>query len=159
MNLQSRVKKIEEETGIADPCWMCEATAGITLAFRGCLESRGVFIPNAAPWDLMTMPCVACGKPEPVSLTNYDKGERELYIKTHEALAAHYNGKMTFEELNVWLSKFIELCDRKDGERIGEHFKEARACASRWVHSYYDRPDVAAVMRRFFARRERASAT
>jgi hypothetical protein len=153
MNLHGRVKKIEEATGINDPCWMCEVCDGMAREFINYLEARGAPLPQVSPADLLPNACPACGLAGQTNVAGYDESERALFLKSKEAVRLFYQGEIGFEESDALLTEFIEIAERKDEAQMGEHYKAAMAVSQKWAREFYGQPATIERMKRFAARR------
>ncbi len=153
MNLEGRVRKIEEAAGINDPCWMCEVCDGMAREFINYLEARGATIPEVSPADLLPDACPACGRAAQTNVAGYDESERALFLKSKEAVRLFYQGEIGFEESDALLTEFIEIAERKDEAQMGEHYKAAMAVSQKWAREFYEQPEVIERMKRFAARR------
>lgn len=132
MKAENRIRKIEEATGINEPCEVCEASNEFARRVQEFLEAHNIKRLETQPSDILTIACAWCLRPVRVSLIGFTLSERVLY----ERMDAVYEAGTLCEPGNATLhseldAAFKRLSQEWYGEHAGEYEQLVEECSQK----------------------------
>jgi hypothetical protein len=120
MNLatvERRIKKAEEQTGINEPCPVCDLQARLEARIEEFERSIGITPTRPRPCDVAYGPCSWCLRPREINLTDHSISERALWEKWD---ALHDAGlRCAHKDVKAELDAMLEATGRR---KYGEHY-------------------------------------
>jgi hypothetical protein len=124
MKAESRIRKIEEATGINEPCVVCDVLNSELAEFFAWFVEKGLNKPEDTPRDLMPRVCHWCGKTRQQDVTDYSVSERAL-IERHDG--AWFAGRFCAAENKGLHDELLSIYDERSREQLGIYYEAGRA--------------------------------
>jgi hypothetical protein len=136
--LQNRVRKLEDATGINEPCEVCEAAKRFEAKLEDFHKSIRFKRAKPKPDELVTRACYWCLRPRVESWAGYSENLRALFERLSVAweqgtLCAPENANL-FEELKI-------ACEVHERGLYGEHYDAVKALIDEYID---EMPKIAA---------------
>lgn len=123
-NTENRLQRLEQETGINEPCVVCDVlNAELAPLYAFCIE-KGLHRDENEPRDIMPRVCHWCGKTSNQDVTVYTVSERAL-IERHEA--AFFEGRYCAPENKGLHDELLEMYETVSRRQSGDHYEELYA--------------------------------
>ncbi|MGA9997399.1 MAG: hypothetical protein WBP93_18415 [Pyrinomonadaceae bacterium] len=121
MKLENRLQRLEQETGINEPCVVCDVlNAELAPLYAFCIE-KGLHRDEGEPRDLMPRVCHWCGKTLNQDVTSYTVSERAL-IERYEA--AFFEGRYCAPENAGVHDKLLAMYETVSRRTSGDYYGE-----------------------------------
>ncbi|MGA9996529.1 MAG: hypothetical protein WBP93_14020 [Pyrinomonadaceae bacterium] len=124
MKAENRIRKMEEATGINEPCVVCDVLNSELAEFYAWFADKSLEKLDG-PRDLMPRVCHWCGKTRPQDVTHYTVNERAL-IERHDA--AWFAGRLTCApECKGLHDELLAMYEKHSYIQLGVYYEEGRA--------------------------------
>lgn len=117
MNLQNRLERLEQATGINDPCPVCDLRARFEARIKEFELSLGIKPVRPRPCDLTYSPCPCCLRQRETNLSGYSISERALW----EKWKAVRRGGLRYKN-EVVKAELLAMCEAVSRRKYGEHY-------------------------------------
>lgn len=121
MSVQSRLGKLEEATGINEPCEVCETVGRFTKSAVELLNRIGIV--DRTPSAITSITCAWCLRPITVDVAEYTLSERVLFERLD---AAYTNGTFCLPENKTLWDEVTAALDRSARKKYGQHYERYR---------------------------------
>jgi hypothetical protein len=143
MSLQTRVSKLEDVSGINEPCEVCEASKRLNMRLNEMVTRLGIVLPKSPPAKLQDV-CSWCLRPVALDLGGLKVSERVIYERMSEA---YEKGTICLPENSTLRAELDAAFEREGREMYGQHYDQYM------IESQIFEDEVAEISRRRVPRR------
>jgi hypothetical protein len=124
MNVQTRVSKLEEATGINEPCEVCEASSRLSAKITDFNRSIGFKRDKPGPGDLANKVCAWCLRSVATNYAGYSISLRVLFERCE---AAFDQGAYCALENETLMEELEAACELQEREWYGTYYESVKA--------------------------------
>jgi len=138
MNLETRLKKLEDVTGVNQPCYVCTPNRESAQAFNDYLEERGWVVQTPKRPHRYEEHCPRCGEAFYYDLSFLDAETRaEFLLLSEEDEKLRQAGLERSQELQrTWEALILRLIPQ-EREFYGEHYDDATIASHQLLKDRY----------------------
>jgi hypothetical protein len=126
MRTEMRLKRIEEATGVNEPCEVCDHIEASIVQIEELALRLGVPLSEATPPE-MAFPCHYCLRVKYIKVGEFSLSERVLFERLH---AAYDAGTLCTPENYRLRDEIGAACDGHSRAEWGEHFPALQSLTS-----------------------------